>query len=339
MPIDPSKQVDVIISAGMLQIGDQFDHYQIQEHIARGGMADIYRAYDVVNRREVALKIPDKTLIGDPAQYERFQRELEVSRTLNHPTIQRGLGNGQFNRIPYLASEFVEGKMLRDRIAESAPIPPEQAIPMIREVAEGMAYSHDNDVIHRDLKPENILVTPDNKPVIMDFGLALTKGSHRVTYGNFSGMAGSPDYMAPEQVEGQRGDARTDVYALGTILFEMLSGQLPFSGDTAMAVMAARMSHAAPRLDHVQPSVSPQLAAVVARALARDPMDRYQSMREFIDALDHPEKADLSLLEHAGSVSSSNMPMTFSSLKIVGISVLIILGIVVLALILQAVRP
>src|SRR5947207_14660850 len=100
MPIDPFKQVDVIMSAGMLQIGDQFDHYQIQEHIARGGMADIYRAYDVVNRREVALKIPDKMMIGDPAQYERFQREMEVSRTLNHPAIQHGLGSGQFNRIP-----------------------------------------------------------------------------------------------------------------------------------------------------------------------------------------------------------------------------------------------
>jgi eukaryotic-like serine/threonine-protein kinase len=336
---NPTQHLSDIIPAAMLQIGDQFDHFQIQEHVARGGMADIYRAYDVVNRRQVALKIPDKALIGDPAQYERFQREMEVSRTLDHPAVQHGLGYGQFNRIPYLASEFVEGRMLRDLITESAPLPPEQAISLIRQIAEGMAYCHDNQVVHRDLKPENILVTTDGKPVIMDFGLALTKGSHRVTYGSLSGMAGSPDYMSPEQVEGQRGDPRTDIYALGTILFEMLSGQLPFSGDSNLAVMSARVNHPAPRLDSLQPTISPQIAAIAARSLQRDPTDRYQTMGEFIDALDHPEAADLALLDQAVATAAAGDPLRALTFKAIGLSILILLGIIALALTLQALRP
>ena len=135
-------------------------------------MSDIYRAFDLVNRRDVAIKIPDQSIIGDPAQYERFQRELEVINTLNHPAILKGLGSGKYNRIPYLVTEFVDGRSLRTIIDEDAPMPPEQAILLVRKIAEGMAYCHANNVIHRDLKPENILVTKEGQPVIMDFGLA-----------------------------------------------------------------------------------------------------------------------------------------------------------------------
>ena len=117
-----------IILDKMLQIGDQFDHYQIQAHLAQGGMSDIYRAFDLVNRRDVAIKIPDQSIIGDPAQYERFQRELEVINTLDHPAILKGLGSGKYNRIPYLVTEFVDGRSLRTMIDEDAPIPPEKAI-------------------------------------------------------------------------------------------------------------------------------------------------------------------------------------------------------------------
>ena len=234
----PPRNVDAIMT-GMLQIGDQFDRFQIRAHLAQGGMADIYRAYDLMNRRDVVLKIPDKMLIGDPAQYERFQRELEIINTLHHPAILHGLGSGQYNRIPYLATEFVQGQSLRDLIATAAPLPPDQAVALVRKIAEGMAYCHANEVIHRDLKPENILITPEGQPIIMDFGLALTQGGRRVTYANLSATAGTPDYMAPEQIEGQRGDPRTDLYALGTMLYEMLAGKVPFTADNNFAVMQA----------------------------------------------------------------------------------------------------
>jgi serine/threonine protein kinase len=335
-----TEQNSYAIIDGMLQIGDQFDRFQIREHMAQGGMADIYRAYDLVNRRDVVLKIPDKMMIGDPAQYERFQRELEVLNTLDHPAILHGLGSGQYNRIPYLVTELVKGKSLRDIMAASAPLPPDQAMPLMRKIAEGMAYCHDHDVVHRDLKPENILVTDEGQPIIMDFGLALTKGSHRVTYANLSATAGTPDYMAPEQIEGQRGDARTDLYALGTLFYEMLSGTLPFSADNNFAVMQLHLNGVAPRLDKVQPAVSPELAAIVAKCLQREPGDRYADMHAFIAALDHPETADLALLDQKAVTTVADIPWYRSpAVKAIATAFVILAVIVVLAVVLQSARP
>ncbi len=328
-----------IISDKMLQIGDQFDQYQIQAHLAQGGMSDIYRAFDIVRRCEVAIKVPDQSMLGDPAQYERFQRELEVINTLQHPAILRGLGSGKYNRIPYLVTEFVDGQSLRALIETSAPLPPEQAIPLIQKIAAGMAYCHANHVIHRDLKPENILITAEGQPVIMDFGLALTKGAHRVTYSNLSATMGTPDYMAPEQIEGQRGDQRTDLYALGTIFYELLAGKTPFTGDTNLAIMAQHLNGIAPRLDHLNSAVSPQLAAIVACCLARDPAQRYPDLAAFLEALEHPENADLSLLEQKQTalVSEAAFQQT-QVLKALGLSFFIMAVIVALALALQALR-
>jgi eukaryotic-like serine/threonine-protein kinase len=325
-----------IISDKMLQIGDQFDRFQIQAHLAQGGMSDIYRAFDLVNRRDVAIKIPDQSIIGDPAQYERFQRELEVINTLNHPAILKGLGSGKYNRIPYLVTEFVDGRSLRTIIDEDAPMPPEQAVPLIRKIAEGMAYCHANNVIHRDLKPENILVTSEGQPVIMDFGLALTKGSHRVTYSNLSVTMGTPDYMAPEQIEGQRGDQRTDVYALGTILYEMLSGKTPFSGDTNMAVMAQHLQKDPPRLDRINTAISLELAAVVSHCLARDPNKRYPGILEFINGLDHPETADLGILDKLNLPSPGGSFWQSQAFRGVAIALAILAVFTILAMFLQA---
>jgi len=298
-----------IISDKMLQIGDQFDHYQIQAYMAQGGMSDIYRAFDLVNHREVVIKVPDQAMLGDSAQFERFQREMDVMKTLDHPAILKGLGSGKYNRIPYLVTEFVDGQSLRALIEASAPLPPDQAVSLIRKIADGMDYCHKNDVIHRDLKPENILITSDGQPVIMDFGLALTKGAHRVTYSNLSATMGTPDYMAPEQIEGQRGDQRTDLYALGTILYELLAGKPPFTGDSNMVVMAQHLNNTAPRLDRVDPSIPIPLAAIVAVCLARDPKERYADMPALIQALDHPENADLTILEKSNTSSESAMSL------------------------------
>ncbi len=325
-----------IIADKMLQIGDQFDRYQIQAHMAQGGMSDIYRAFDLVNHHEVVIKIPDPSMIGDPAQFERFQRELEVMTTLNHPAILKGLGSGRYNRIPYLVTQFVDGQSLRKLIETSAPLPPEQAVALIRKIADGMAYCHKNNVIHRDLKPENILITADGQPVIMDFGLALTKGAHRVTYSNLSATMGTPDYMAPEQIEGQRGDQRTDEYALGTILYEMLAGKTPFTGDSNMAIMAQHLHGTAQRLDRVNPLVSPQLAAVVATCLALTPEDRYADMDTLIDALDHPENVDVTILDKL--IALPAYPASLTQLQVIRgilIAVGIMSALIILALGLQ----
>jgi serine/threonine protein kinase len=330
----------VIISDMTLQIGDQFDQYQIQEHMASGGMSEIYRAYDLVNHRNVVIKIPDQSMLGDPAQFERFQRELEVMNTLDHPAILKGLGSGKYNRIPYLVTDLVTGQSLRQRIEESAPMPTEEVVAIIRKVADGLAYCHANNVIHRDLKPENIFLTAENQPVIMDFGLALTKSSHRVTYSNLSATMGTPDYMAPEQIEGQRGDQRTDVYALGTIMFEMLSGRTPFNGDNNLAIMAMHLNGTAPRLDHLQAGIPAPVAAIVARCLQRSPEKRYPDMNALIAALDHPETADLSLLDAAGDGNTGSATPFWRStvFRAVAISVVILAVMIFLAVVLQSLR-
>ena len=280
----------------MLQIGDQFDHFQIRAHIAQGGMSDIYRVYDLLSGKEVVLKIPNRASIGDPAQYERFQRELEVMRTLDHPAIQKGVGSGQFNATPYLVTELISGESMREFVLREAPMPADKAIHLIKRIADGLAHCHDHDIIHRDIKPENILILPEGDPIILDFGLALTKNAYRVTYANLTGAAGTPDYMAPEQIEGQRGDQRTDVYALGTMLFELLSGHLPFMGDNQMAVMSLHLQGTVPRLDREDKGISSNLAAVVARAMQRHMEDRCPDMHAFIHDLDHPESVDISIL-------------------------------------------
>ncbi len=327
-----------IMRPDMLQIGDQFDRYQIEAHLAHGGMSDIYRAYDIMNKRQVAIKVPDASIMGDPAQYERFQREMQVMKTLEHPAILRGLDAGKYNRVPYLVTEFVDGQSLRQLIEKSGAMPVDQVIPIICKIADGMAHCHAHEVVHRDLKPENILMAHEGQPVIMDFGLALTKGAHRVTYSNLSATMGTPDYMAPEQVEGKRGDARTDIYALGTIMYEMLAGKTPFSGDNNLAVMAMHLNGVAPRLDRERPGITPQIAAIVARCLHHDPDKRYPDMRALIDALNNPDTADLSVLDQKTPLAT-NQWWKSQAARAIGISILIMVAIVVLAFALQSLRP
>jgi eukaryotic-like serine/threonine-protein kinase len=321
----------------MLKNGELFQQYEIREHLARGGSSDIYRALDTATGVEVVLKIPDAALIGDPAQFERFQRELGILNRLRHPAIQKGIKPGQFGRIPFLVAEMVNGRSLREIIDRDAPLSPELAVAYIRKIADGVAYCHAQGVIHRDLKPENVLVTSEGQPVIIDFGLALTAGGRRVTYPNFSGMAGTPEYMAPEQVEGKRGDARTDIYALGVILYEMLAGRPPFQADTPVATMGQHLYGKVQRLDRVRPEVGTPLAAVVGKCLQRDPEKRFATVDELLRALDHPEGVDPSILDDA---AEDAYPI-WKNPYVVGIiaGVLVLAGLALLALLLQQLRP
>jgi serine/threonine protein kinase len=336
MSAAPKLARDFMARVSMLQIGDQFDHFQIQAHIAQGGMSDIYRAFDLLTSKEVVLKIPDKLSIGDPAQYERFQRELEVMRTLQHPAILKGLGSGRFNSTPYLVTELIDGESMRSLIGRAAPLPPAEAVSLVRKIADGLAHCHDNQIIHRDIKPENILITAAGQPVVLDFGLALTKKSFRVTYANLSSTAGTPDYMAPEQIEGQRGDARTDIYAVGTMLFELLTGRTPYSGDSNLAVMAQHLSGNIPRLDKIQPGITPQLAAVVAKSLQREPKDRYDDMHQFVHDLDNLDQVDISILDRVKAPSKTRAFMRSPVARTIFSTVILIGVIVLLAFVLKS---
>ncbi|HLG73598.1 MAG TPA: serine/threonine-protein kinase [Chloroflexota bacterium] len=262
--------------------------YDILDLLGEGGMSESYRATDRETGQTVVLKIPYANIIGDPATYSRYQRETEIGRRLEHPHIQRLLATGHLDDsvAPFLVMEYVEGESFRRYLDEHAPLPVDEAVELTRQMADALQACHERGIVHRDLKPENLLITADHQLKLIDFGIALLQGARRLTWSRLSNSVGTPDYMAPEQVRGERGDARTDVYALGTMLFEMLTGKVPYEGDNALSIMNQHVNQEAPRAGSRRSGIPPQLEFIAAKALRRDPNSRYASMAELRDDLD-----------------------------------------------------
>jgi serine/threonine-protein kinase len=268
-----------------VETGSQIDSYRIDAPVARSGMASIFRATDLRDNRVVALKIPHPDLEADAILFDRFQREAGIGEKLNHPKVMRVFGGEKRSRV-YMVMEWCEGRLLRN-ILDEGRIPQERAIRIAVEVLEALEYIHAHGVVHRDLKPENIMVDAQDNIKLIDFGIAGDASARRLTYANFTAAIGTPNYISPEQVKGKRGDGRSDIYSVGVILYEMLSGKLPFSGPNPMAAMNERLLNhpVPPRV--ADPSISPQLQEVLYRALERDSSNRYARAEEFARDLQH----------------------------------------------------
>ncbi len=223
-----------------LQAGGQLDHYYLESLAARSGMASIFRAKDTRTGRIVAIKIPHIEMESDPVFFERFQREEEIGRKLDHPGVMKVLGDDD-RSDRYMVMEWVEGRLLRQLMNEQRKLPPERAARIVLRICEALDYIHRNGVVHRDLKPENIMIDADDNIKLIDFGIAGNLSSRRITYTSASQTMGTPDYISPEQVKGKRGDARSDIYALGVMLYEMLTGKAPFSGPNPFVIMNERV--------------------------------------------------------------------------------------------------
>ncbi len=272
-----------------LNPGDQVDHYQIESVVASGGMASIFRANDVRTGRPVALKVPHPQAEADPVFFERFNREAEIGQKLDHPAVVKVLHHDCRKRL-YMATEWADGRLLRQVLGEEGKLPIDRAVRIAMELCVALEYMHSQGVVHRDLKPENIMVDAEDRIKIIDFGIASTAGARRLTFGKLSQVMGSPDYISPEQVKGKRGDARSDLFAMGVILYEMLTGQVPFNGPNVFAIMHDRVvNHPIPPRE-VNPAISPQLQEIVYRALERDPKNRYASARELAWDLSHQDQ-------------------------------------------------
>jgi serine/threonine-protein kinase len=277
----------------MLDKGAVVCGYEIMEPIGSGGLSQNYKARSP-DGTFVTLKFPSTELVGDPATYERFLRELKIGQKLSHPAIPRALSINENKTGPCLALEYIEGKSLRKLLLEDAPLSLEQSLDFISQLAEAVSYLHSHGVYHRDLKPENIIVDSNGKIHIVDFGIALLQGARRVTWQNLSDALGTPDYMAPEQIQGKRGDARTDLYALGILLYEMLTGAVPFHGDNALAVMHQHLTATPPLPRQSNPEIPPNLEAIIMKAVRKNPKERYQSAGAFLADIKNYQELDIS---------------------------------------------
>jgi len=272
-----------------LHPGDQLDHYSIDSLVARSGMATIFRAIDTRTGRAVAIKIPHPEMEGDPLLFDRFNREDEIGKKLDHPGVVKVL-NDEERSQRYMVLEWVDGRLLRQILNEAKILPPERATKITVGICKALDYIHSQGVVHRDLKPENIMVDAEDRTKLIDFGIAANAGSRRLTFAKLTQAMGTPDYISPEQVKGKRGDARSDIYALGIMFYEMLTGKVPFTGPNPFVIMNERLiNHPIPARE-VNPAVTPELQEIIYRALERDPKKRYQSAHEFALDLEHPEK-------------------------------------------------
>jgi serine/threonine protein kinase len=272
-----------------VQVGEVLDkRFQIESVISRSGMASIYKAKDLLTEETMAVKVPHMQFESDTGSFARFQREAEIGKILNHPNILRFINVTDQSR-PYIAMEYLEGRTLSEIMNEVRPIPIPDAVQIASSICDALAHMHEHKIVHRDLKPQNIMITNDGSIRIMDFGIAKAMEMRRITFAGFSPAMGTPDYMAPEQVKGRRGDERTDIYSLGAILYEMTTGRVPFEGPNPFIVMNSRITGdpIAPR--KVNPEISPELEEIILHAMEREPFRRYASAAAMKADLDDPE--------------------------------------------------
>lgn len=269
-----------------VKIGDFLDQYRISGVVARGGMGTIYKAIDRTTGTTVAIKLPFIRFESDPAFHAQFLREEEIGRRLNHPNIAKVFTPRQKSRV-YIVTEFVPGVPLRSIMKRHQPLDTEKALNIARQIADALVYLHGQHVVHRDLKPQNILITPGGQVKIIDFGIAVENRGSRLNWLGSSAQ-GTPEYMAPEQVKGSRGDERSDIYALGVMLYEMLTGELPFPGDDPQTFMRNKLGSDPIPPTQVRPDLHPVLEEIILHAIDRAPGNRYATATEIAADLRDP---------------------------------------------------
>ena len=263
--------------------------YVLERELGRGGMATVFLANDLKHDRPVALKVLHPELAASLGP-ERFQREIRLAARLQHPHILTVLDSGEAAGRLWFTMPYVEGESVRERLRRERQLPVEDAIRITREAAQALQYAHDRDIVHRDIKPENLLLTRDGNTLVADFGIARALGGAADEKLTETGLAiGTPAYMSPEQAAGDRGlDARTDIYSLGAVLYELLAGQPPYTGATTQALLVKRMTQPAPSVRAVRPNVPEAVDHAIRKALAQVPADRFGSAVELARALTAP---------------------------------------------------
>ena len=258
--------------------------YEIGDIIGAGGMAIVYKAKDTLLNRTVAIKVLREQYVSDEGFIRRFRREAQSAASLSHPNIVSIYDVGKDGNEEYIVMEYVKGQTLKEIIREEAPFPAEKAIYIVRQIAEALAHAHANHIIHRDIKPQNILVTNDGRIKVTDFGIA--RAASAATLTNTGDIVGSVHYLSPEQAKGAQTNEQSDIYSLGIILYELLTGKVPFDGDTPISVALKHIQEQPELPSKIVPSIPAELDAVVMKALAKSLEDRYQSATELLSDLE-----------------------------------------------------
>lgn len=271
-----------------LDVGDVLDGYRVEALVARGGMASIFKAVDGESGDTVALKVPHLHYEADVVFYDRFRREEEIALRLDHPNLVRALPLRREKTRVYLVMEYVSGTSVADLLRQSGALPPVRAVEIARQTCEALVYLHAHGIVHHDVKPSNVLMTVEGRVKLLDFGIAHLDTARRLTVSGLAASIGTPDYMAPEQLRGRVGDARADVFALGTLLYEMVTARLPYAGsDWEERMRAKRLEGPIPPSAHAA-GLAPALDAVVMRAIEPDVADRYQTAADLLADLRDP---------------------------------------------------
>jgi eukaryotic-like serine/threonine-protein kinase len=255
--------------------------YRVVRRIGSGGMADVWLAADTELDRQVALKVLHENFARDREFVERFRREASSAAGLQHPNVVGVFDRGRYGDTYYIAMEFVDGSSLRDLVAHG--MEPHEAVEVTRQVLDGAEFAHERGIVHRDLKPANVLIDRSGRTRVTDFGIARAGESEITQTGSVMGTA---QYLSPEQAQGMEVTAAADIYSIGVMLFEMLTGRVPFEGDNTVAIAMKQVSEQPVAPSTINPAVSPSLDAVVLRALAKDPANRFASAAEMRAALD-----------------------------------------------------
>ncbi len=269
--------------------GKTLGNYQIIERVGKGGMATVYKAYQPALDRQVAVKVIHEQLASEDIEYvKRFQREAKVVASLRHPNIVQVFDYGVENNLPYMVMEYLDGHTLKAELqalaAKGQPMPFDEVRRIFEAVASAVAYAHSQGLIHRDIKPANIFLTHKGEVILTDFGIARVAGGTQYTASGV--VIGTPDYMSPEQCQGAHGDARSDIYSLGIVLYEMLTGRVPFEADTPLSVIMKHVSEPPPPPRQINASIPEPVASVLMKTLAKEPDDRYPRVEEVMTALD-----------------------------------------------------
>ncbi len=265
--------------------GENVGAYRIVEQLGQGGMATVFKAYHAALDRFVAIKVLHPAFKQDPGFLARFTREAQIVAKLIHPNIVPVYDFSEHEGMPYLVMRYIEGQTLKARLT-GEPLPIPEILDIMRPVSAALTYAHEQGILHRDIKPSNVLLTPDGGVFLTDFGLAKIAQSGDSTLSRDM-MIGTPQYISPEQAEGRSDlDTRTDVYSLGVVLFEMLTGRVPFSADTPYAVVHDHIFSPLPLPTSINPAITPELERVVLKALAKERDDRYQTVGEMTTALE-----------------------------------------------------